>query len=163
MTRLTRYVFICLCLLGAGLSVNGCNYSPPHADFAQLWGVLGAGVFDTLKNPESVEYYKVAAALPGPGKQSYPPIDKVRKLSDEQKTELQKLLLNDNHYLFGILKKCVFIPEMAFHFKKGGKDVLMLVSLSCKQVVYDLGEQQIHLDIDPSVDSFSDFIHHLPN
>lgn len=149
-----------LLAIGVG-SMTGCNYAPTHADYAQLWGALGAGVFDTLKAPESVEYYKVASTLPGKGQQNYQPASKIQSLSDEEIVKLKALLLNDNHYLFGVLKKCVFVPEVVFHFKKGTKELYLLVSLTCKQVTYDLGGQQIRLDIDPDADAFAEFINHL--
>ena len=155
------YTLLCFCL--ACLTIVGCNYAPSHGDYAQLWGTLGAGVFDTLKAPETVEYYKVTPAMPGQGPQTYQPAGKVQTLSNDDVSKLQKLVLNDNNYQFGLLKKCVFVPETAFRFKKGDKDALLLVSMTCKQVTFDLGEQRIRLDIDPSADNFTDFISHLPN
>lgn len=150
-------------LLLACLAIGSCNYSSSHGDYAQLWGTLGAGVFDTLKAPEAVEYYKVVAAVPAQGAQTYQPAGKVQALSDEDVSKLRTLVLNDNSYQFGILKKCVFVPETAFRFKKGDKDVLLLVSMNCKQVTFDLGSQRIRLDIDPSAEEFADFLSHLPN
>ena len=151
----------CICMLGAALTVGGCNYSYSKPDIAQLWGVLGAGVFDTLKAPESVDYYQVVAALPGTGPQTYQPANKVQALSAEDTGKLQKMLLNDKSYHFGVTKTCVFVPETAFRFKKGNKDVLVLVSMNCKQVKYDLGEQAIRLDIDPIADNFTEFLNGL--
>jgi hypothetical protein len=55
----------------------------------------------------------------------------------------------------------VFIPETGFRFKKGSKEILLFVSLACKQVLYDLGDQKMKLDIDPSIDNFVDYIDHL--
>lgn len=163
MGHVIRCLFASVSFLMAGLGIVGCDYSSPHADFGQLWGKLGAGIVDTIKQPNSVDYYNVAPALPGAGPQTYQPANKEQALSDENIAKLQKLLLNDSHYLFGVQKKCVFVPETGFRFKKKDKDVVLLVSLSCQQVVYDLGGQQIRLDIDPSAESFADFIKHLPH
>lgn len=163
MKNVVRYLLGCLSLFCAVFVLGGCDYGSSKANAAQLWGTLGAGVFDTIKSPDSVESYKLVSALPTTGHQVYQPADKVKVLSDEDVKQIQSMLLSDSSYLFGVVKTCVFVPETAFRFKKGDKDVLLLVSMGCKQVKFDLGEQGIRLDIDPIADQLTQFLSHLSN
>lgn len=163
MTRLAHSLLSCLCILGAALSLGSCNSSFSQTEVAQLWGTLGAGIFDIIKAPDSVEYYHVVSALPSASPQTYQAANQPQTLSDENIKKLQKLLLNDGSYHFDATKTCVFIPETAFRFKKGEKEALVLVSMSCKQIRFDLGDQKAkRLDIDPVAANFADYINSLP-
>lgn len=153
------FLSYCCCLLFA-LSVSGCNYSSSQGDSAKLWGVLGAGIFDGIKS-SSVQFYSVAHQLPDPGAQDYAPSTTPVELSAEERSDLRHLFLNDSHYLFGVHKKCVFIPETAFSFKTTQGQVFAFVSLQCKQIQFVMGEQKEMLDFDPAFDEFTLFINGL--
>src|SRR5262249_16786574 len=72
-------------------------------------------------------------------------------LSKKQRHALQTIILNDESYYFDITKLAVFLPEIGFKFKqKGGKEVVILVNLSGKQLKFVKNKQSsVILDYDP--------------
>lgn len=74
-------------------------------------------------------------------------------LTGEKIKIFKELLLNDDHYIFDMTKKCLFIPEAIFQFEEGS----IMINLFCNQVKFVLGDKTLLLDYDPMADEFNGF------
>jgi len=105
---------------------------------AKVMQFLGGVMIDILKNPEKVESYRVGFHKTGKGNNmgGYPVTGKGRDLAPKQVERLQAMLFDENTYLFDVVKKCLFLPEYAFRFLKGGKSVIVLICYSCEELTF---------------------------
>ena len=63
--------------------------------------------------------------------------------------ELIDLLFDKNSYLFGIVKKCPFIPEYGLRFHRGTESIDVLLSFSCQRLAFVQGGTRRIENIDP--------------
>lgn len=140
------------------MAFEGCKQSADRSASAQLRTIIGDRFYRLLSDSKSVVVYKVVLELPKNGIQEYIPDSSILNLTSSQIFELQSLLLNDQHYIFGAMSKCIFIPEYAFRFKKEDGDLLLLVSQSCSQMKLILDQDTVRVDFNPESFEFDQFI-----
>lgn len=104
----------------------------------QVIEFLGNDIIDILKNPDRVESYRVKFTKTGKGNNlgGYPVTAKGPDLAPKQVERLQAILLDGNTYLFDVVKKCLFLPEYAFRFVRGEKNVIVLICYSCEELTF---------------------------
>jgi hypothetical protein len=110
----------------------GTDISPKVMEF------LGNDIIDILKNPDKVESYRVKFQKTGKGSNlgGYPVTAKGPELAPKQIERLQAILFDANTYLFDVVKKCLFLPEYAYRFIRGDKQVIVLVCYSCEELTF---------------------------
>jgi hypothetical protein len=104
----------------------------------KVTGFLGNDIIDIIKSPEKVESYRVKFQKTGKGTTmgGYPVTAQGPDLAPKQIERLQAILLDANTYLFDVVKKCLFLPEYAYRFVRGGKNVIVLVCYSCEELTF---------------------------
>lgn len=147
MQKLTTFVTVSLLLITT-LFVAACQSSSEGKN-KKLEKRLGKEAIDTLKAPDDVFIFSVDPTQ----KENYngkEPLILLEEsnLTDSQKNSLKMILLNDSSYDFEKTKKCVFVPEIGFRFKKEYV-VTVLVSLNCNQMRFLIDEGRVTLDFDP--------------
>ncbi len=78
------------------------------------------------------------------------------KLTEQQVKELRHLILNDEHYVFDMTKRCVFVPQLAYHFSTH-QNVAIYVSLPCEKIKIVNGNVSVFIDYDPMSKRFKLF------
>ena len=73
----------------------------------------------------------------------YPVKGKGPDLAPKQIERLQLMLLDENTYLFDVVKKCLFLPEYAFRFVRGDRSVIVLVCYSCEELTFVYGGREL--------------------
>jgi len=104
----------------------------------KVTGFLGNDIIDVLRSPDRVESYKVKFQKTGKGNNmgGYPVTAKGSDLAPKQIERLQAILFDANTYLFDVVKKCLFLPEYAYRFVRGDKNVIVLVCYSCEELTF---------------------------
>jgi len=85
-----------------------------------------------------------------------------KELSQEQKNELRDFLLNDDHYIFDMTKRCIFVPQLSYQFF-ADKETTVYISLSCQQIKIVDAKNTLFFDYDPMAEKFNAFNHSLLN
>lgn len=85
-----------------------------------------------------------------------------KELTQEQINELRRFLLSDNHYIFDMTKRCVFVPQLSYQFS-ADKETTLFVSLSCQQIKIVDRKNTVFVDYDPMAEKFNAFHHALLN
>src|ERR1700733_10879504 len=117
-------------ILFLAITLAGCSSNDPMLEYEhnyptlQLRERLGSEFYTLLTAPDRVEGFSLTSD------------EKPMVLTSAQIQQLQLLLLNDQHYLFDIKKKIVFIPSYAFKFTKNSKELILHVSLPSRQVQF---------------------------
>lgn len=84
----------------------------------------------------------------------------IKKLTKARLDQLKTFILEDSNFLFGQIKKTVFIPQ--YGFKIGEEDQLsILISPTGKQLKIIKNEKTILLNYDPMDEKFSIFLKEL--
>jgi len=106
---------------------------------------LGSDIIDIIKSPDKVESYRVEFHKTGKGENlgGYPVKGKGPDLAPKQIERLQLMLLDENTYLFDVVKKCLFLPEYAFRFVRGDRSVIVLVCYSCEELTFVYGGREL--------------------
>lgn len=88
----------------------------------------------------------------------YPIAKQGPDLTPEQCARLQWLLLDQQSYRTESLKKCLFLPEYAFTFRKGEATLTVLLATSCAQIQFLVGEETLLRDCDPALPKFQQLL-----
>ena len=75
-------------------------------------------------------------------------VDKMVKIDDKKFREVRDIIFHEGYYRKNPVKKCLFHPQKAIRFIKNGQDLLLFVSLECKQLKFVYGNQQLVFDFD---------------
>lgn len=120
---------------------------------------VGEQVVSVLRSSEAVQVFRL-----GP-----PPVPTIERLGDypiletgpyltlDQVGELRGLLLNDEHYQFDLLKRCVFVPDVGYVFQTENDEVGVFISFSCKQVQICFEGNCLRIDIDSMLEMLEGF------
>ena len=132
---------------------------------AKMVRFLGSDIIEILKAPESIESYRVelhktnrAGSLGG-----YPVHQRGPALNARQITQISSLLLDEQSYLFDVVKKCLFLPEYAFKAVRGGKSVVILICFSCEELLFVYENREILEDFDRVTPKMRSLIEELFN
>lgn len=118
---------------------------------------LGTEILDILSNPDSVRLgvtFSTGFSYGGTGKE-YLLKNTLYKLNASQAFNIQKLILDSNHYIFDKAKKGLFVPTTALYFEKNHQSVAVLISSLLNQVKIVKDEKTIILDYDPMEKEFN--------
>lgn len=116
---------------------------------------IGTEAIDSIGEAEFVEVEDIE-----PSKSGYAFTGYGKPLSKNNALELKQLLLNDNSFEFTKMKSCLFIPKLAFHFKKNNKTLLtILYSPWCKQLKVIEQDQEALLEADAIDGEIEEIIH----
>lgn len=106
-------------------------------------------IVDTIEQADSVTGIKL-----GDRKSNEQP---PAKLSSEQISSLQALLLDDSHYIFDMKKKCMFVPQYSYTFKQQENSVTVVVSELCQKIKIIADNLVVFIDDDPMATALNTF------
>lgn len=134
---------------------------PPIAPEVKEW--LGSDLLPLVSAPETITSYRITPKKDTSRQNvaGYPIEQNGAELTPEQRVRLQWLLLDQQSYRTGALKKCLFLPEYAFTLHKGESDLNVLVSMSCAQIQFLTGEKKLLRDCDPALPKLQEFIENI--
>lgn len=112
----------------------------------QILELFGERMLEVISSAERVESFTVARAVPGGGTPGnagttgawsgpaagYVPGAAGSDLTAAQIAEIQELLTDPNSFLFGYVKKCLFIPDRGLRFVSRLGEVEILFSSVCR-------------------------------
>jgi hypothetical protein len=154
-------VFLTALLLVSLQSCKQQTQKLPLVELNFLKLKAGKEVIEVLQNPDSIHFAYVNPKRSAP---HYALISPEILLANGENSELQDLLLNDNHYVKELNKLTMFMPTMAFKFHKENKeDIIVLLSPVGDQLNIIDKENDIILDYDPAKIVFDNFIQKLEN
>lgn len=152
--------------LSLALALNSLQASKdsselPSSGITRLEKTIGADVIEILQHPDAVVVFSVE---PNKAPKYYTPTSSEILLSIDLKIELQQLLLNDKHFVFGMNKRSPFLPSLGFKFsKKNGEGLTLLVSPTSNQIKILKGEAKFLLDYELSKEAANAFIKKIEN
>ncbi len=102
---------------------------------------LGSDVIEIISGPDSIESFRTNLQRTNRGETlaGFPIIERGRALSREQIERLKTVLLDEKTYRFGVVKKCLFLPEYGFKIRKGTSEVILLLCFSCEELKIVIG------------------------
>ncbi len=120
---------------------------------------IGKNAASILRTTEPITFFFVSPKLAFP---HYKVDSSEILLTGEIASELQQLLLNDDHYVKKLNKLTMFLPYIAFKFhKKNAGDIVLLLSPDGDQIKIMDGNNNFILDYDPAKILFDNFIQKL--
>lgn len=132
-----------LCVLLSVLGLSCCNVNAYNAE--QFTNEIGAVALSSMIHAENITAATVEPSRKPPFKLG----TKVISLNTEDAKTLRGILINDGSYRFGMHKRCLFIPTVAYKFNSK-PEVTVYVSPSCKQIQIDTDHKSTYLDYDPA-------------
>lgn len=144
-------MLMCLILTVCGLQscVNASNAK-------QLEAQVGKQVLTTIQNAETVTQFYVTFDRTAP---NFKATSEEVVLSDEAKGKLHQLLLDDEHFVHGLYKSAVFLPETAFKFHRTGEaDIVILFAPQSNQLAVIGENERFVLNYDPAKGEFDQFL-----
>lgn len=139
-----------LCVLLSVLGLSCCSVNAYNAD--QFTNEIGEAAISSMIHAEHITAATVAPSRKPPFKLG----TKVISLSTEDAKTLRGILINDGSYRFGMHKRCLFIPTLAYEFSNKPK-LTVYVSPSCKQIQIDTDHKSTYLDYDPAAKELDPF------
>ncbi len=139
-----------LCVLLSLLGLSCCSVNAYNTN--KFTNEIGASALSTMTHAEHIS----ASAVEPRRKPPFKLGTKVISLSTEDAKTLRGILINDESYRFGMHKRCLFIPTVAYEFNSKSK-VTVYVSPSCKQIQIDTDNKSTHLDYDPAAKELDQF------
>ncbi len=117
---------------------------------------LGRDLLDILSMPDRVECFRIGFHKSGRGDAGaavggYPVLARGKDLNPKQIDILQSVFFNEDTYRFDVVKKCLFLPEYAFRVVRGGTEAVIIISYSCKEVVFQCNGVEKMEDFDNAV------------
>lgn len=159
MKAIAIFIFSALALVS--LQAFNNSSEQPSTSITLLEKKLGTEVIEVLQHPKSVVAFPVE---PSKAPKYYTATSSEISLPIDLKIELQQLLLNDKHYVYGMTKRSPFLPTVGFKFSKGNEENLtLLVSPSSNQIKILNGGTNYLLDYEPSQVATNAFIKKIEN
>ncbi len=124
----------------------------------QLEKKVGKAVYAVLATSPHI----TMTPVPSTTNQTIPSENTPQELTPEQMTELRGFLLRDDHFIFDMTKRCVFVPQLSYQFS-ADKETTLQVSLSCQQIKIVNPHSTVYIDYDPMAEKFNEFNHSLLN
>ncbi len=102
---------------------------------------LGSDVIEIISGPDSIESFRVNLQRTNQGESlaGFPILERGKALSRAQIERLKTVLLDERTYRFGVVKKCLFLPEYGFKIRKGNSEVILLLCFSCEELKIVIG------------------------
>ncbi len=134
---------------------------PTFASDVKDW--LGNDLFTLVSAPETITSYRIMPKKDASSDQiaGYPIVQRGPDLTQEQRIQLQWLLLDQQSYRTESVKKCLFLPEYAFTLHKGDAALTVLLADSCPQIKFLAGDKTLLRDCDPALPKFQQLLEHL--
>ncbi len=120
----------------------------------QISKLVGEHMVHVLEAPDHVEVFDLDPLSKdlSYGLSGFPIVKKIDQLDEEIWSEISALVLDDKSHVFEIQKKCRFRPNIGFRYYRNRDSVNVLLSMQCKQWMFDSGKKQVYEDFDPVVE-----------
>lgn len=139
-----------LAILFSVLGLSCCNVNAHNAQ--QLTTEIGANAISNILHAEIVTASALQPARKPPFQTTGIPI----VLNSKDTNTLREIIINDKSFKFGMHKRCLFIPTVAYEFKSKS-NVRVYVNPSCQQVLIDADNKSTYIDYDPAAKELNNF------
>lgn len=127
------------------------GFDPGGGPSEKVVKFLGNEIIGLLKDPDRVESFRIGLMKDPKAKDNlagYPILFRGREMAPKQMEILRSIFLDEDTYLFDVVKKCLFLPEYAFRVTKNGEVLVILICYNCEEVVFVYKDKELLEDFD---------------